>query len=88
MRCPIRNRAHGLMIVLIDEMSSSKTRAQTVGHFPVTARFTPQWSRKERISTFTDVDRNLYSQTTFRRFLVFVVHVLGGFPHRVDHGVQ
>lgn len=32
-----------VMIGLIDEMSSSETRAQTVGGF----RVSPQWSRKE-----------------------------------------
>ncbi len=39
------------MIVLIDEMSSSETCAQTTGRFAVTARVTSRWSRNERIWT-------------------------------------
>jgi hypothetical protein len=51
MRFPIPNRAHDLMVVLVDEMSSSETSAPTAGYVPVTAWITPQWPRKERLLT-------------------------------------
>ena len=48
--CVINLGSHDFLIVLIDEMSSSESCAQTVGLFWVTARVMPLLSRNERNS--------------------------------------
>jgi hypothetical protein len=42
------------MIVLIDEMSFSKTCAQTTDHSAVNARVTPRWSRNQHFLAIID----------------------------------